>query len=111
MKQLANFDVMKCIKLLFSIIGIKTNIGFYSFFPTIIVYIITLFIFYLKELKRIMNQTDEIIAIKKLIFYPRNKELGPKKKKNKLSFFYNFVDKKKLTLNFIKKKIQIKKKI
>ena len=109
LKQLANFDVMKCIKLLFSIIGIKTNIGFYSFFPTIIVYIITLFIFYLKELKRIMNQTDEIIAIKKLIFYPRNKELGPKKKKNKLSFFYNFVDKKKINFEFYKEKDSNKK--
>ena len=48
LKQIANFSVMKCIKLLFSIMGIKTNIGFYSFFPTIIVYIITLFVFYLK---------------------------------------------------------------
>ena len=100
---------MKCIKLLFSIIGIKTNIGFYSFFPTIIVYIITLFIFYLKELKRIMNQTDEIVAIKKLIFYSRNKELGPKKKKNKLSFFYNFVDKKKINFEFYKEKDSNKK--
>ena len=82
-KQIANFEVMKCMKLLFSIKGIQTNIGFYSFFPTIIVYIITLFVFYLKEIKRIMHQIDEIIAVKKLIKYSWVKEEEPKKRKIK----------------------------
>ena len=109
LKQIANFSVMKCIKLLFSIIGIKTNIGFYSFFPTIIVYIITLFVFYLKEIKRIMHQIDEIIAVKKLIKYSWFKEEEPKKKKNKVSFFCDFIKKKGINLETIIEKVNKRK--
>ena len=54
LRQIINFRVMKCIKLLFSIKGIQSNIGFYSFFPTIIAYIVALFVFYLKEFKKII---------------------------------------------------------
>ena len=83
LKQIANFSVMKCMKLLFSIKGIQSNIGFYSFFPTIIAYIISLFLFYLKEFKRIMKQIDEIISVKKFIRYSRSRNLEmDKKKKN-----------------------------
>ena len=84
-KQFANFSVMKCMKLLFSIKGIQTNIGFFIFCPTIILYIITLFTFYLKELKRIMNQINEIIAVKRLILYSRSKK-EDKKPKNKILY-------------------------
>ena len=101
-KQFANFSVMKCLKLLFSIKGIQTNIGFYSFLPLIITYIITLFIFYLKELKRIMNQINEIIAVKKLIFYSSNKK---QEKNKKLTFFHNFIYTKRLNLGTIKEEI------
>ena len=43
--KIANFNVMKCIKLLFSKKGIITNIGFYSFFPVIIVYLVSIIVF------------------------------------------------------------------
>ena len=93
LKQIINFDVMKCMKLLFSHEGLKNNIGFYSFFPIIIIYIITLFIFYLKEFKEIMNKINEIIAVKKLIKYSTE---GLNQKKDNLGFFFNFLDKKRI---------------
>ena len=79
--------------MIFSHEGLKNNIGFYSFFPIIIVYIITLFIFYLKEFKEIMNKINEIIAVKKLIKYSRE---GLNQKKDNLGFFFNFLDKKRI---------------
>jgi hypothetical protein len=63
--QIANFKVMKCIKLLFSEEGIITNIGFYSFFPVIIAYFVSIFMFNIKEYKLIKKQIDEIVLAKK----------------------------------------------
>ena len=79
LKQMINFKVMKCIKLLFSIKGFKINIGFYSFFPTIISYFAALIILYVIEFKRIANQIIEIISVKKII------RSSLKKKKTKLN--------------------------
>ena len=102
LKQLANFSVMKCIKLLFSIKGIQTNIGFYSFFPTIIAYITALFLLYVKELKRIMKQIDEIISVKKLLRYLKFRSVEINKKINKLSLFHGFIDHKKINLGIFR---------
>ena len=95
-KQIANFSVMKCFKLFFSIKDIQSNIGFYYFFLTIIVYIITSFVFYLKEFQRIMRQIDEIIAVKKLIRFSWENQKKKKNYLNYLSCFYGFIDKKKI---------------
>ena len=57
-KKIANFDVLKCYKLITSKVGILTNIGFYLLLPTFIMYFVTFFIFYIKEfdlLKKIIN--------------------------------------------------------
>ena len=107
-KQIANFEVMKCIKLLFSIKGIQTNIGFYSFFPTIIAYIVTLFIFYLKDFRKIIKQINEIISIKRLIGLFRDRKFERKPKKN-LTSFYRFVDTKRINLGIIKEEDLIDK--
>ena len=64
--QIMNFNVMKCIKLLFSKEGIITNIGFYSFFPVIIVYFISLIYFNMKEYKLIIKQIADIVLAKKV---------------------------------------------
>ena len=83
-----NFKVMKCIKLLFSIKGIKINIGFYSFFPTLISYIVALVFLYLYEFKRISNQIIEIISVKKIIklsLIKKRKKLNQKLDKIKMS--------------------------
>ena len=65
-RQMINFEVMKCYNLLFSLKGIKTNIGFYSFFPTLISFIVSIFFVYFSKFKRIENQINDI-AIKYFI--------------------------------------------
>ena len=107
-KQIANFEVMKCIKLLFSIKGIQTNIGFYSFFPTIIAYIVTLFIFYLKDFRKIIKQINEIISVKRLIGLFKDRKFERKPKKN-LTSFYRFIDTKRINLGIIKEEDLIDK--
>ena len=41
-KKIANFDVLKCYKTLFSSDGIVSNIGFYIFLPSMVLYILSL---------------------------------------------------------------------
>ena len=67
LRQMINFNVMKCFNLIFSIEVFKNNIGFYSFFPTIISYIVALFIVCLIEFKRISKQINDIISSKKIM--------------------------------------------
>ena len=64
LKQIANFNVLKCFKLVFSKRGLTINIGFYCFFPIIIVYIVSIVIFYLKEINNIKMQVNEIVFAK-----------------------------------------------
>ena len=113
LKQIANFGVMKCIKLFFSINGIRTNIGFYYFIPTIIVYIIALFKLYQNELKRIMDQINEIISAKKLILYSKGIKIPNKNIKKSLSLFTNYLAKKKVNIekeeDFVNRRIISKK--
>ena len=65
-RQMINFEVMKCYNLLFSLKGIKTNIGFYSFFPTLISFIVSIFFVYFSKFKRIENQINDIILAKNI---------------------------------------------
>ena len=64
--KIINFNIMKCINLLFSKKGIKTNIEFYSFFLVIITYLVSI---------------KEIVLSKKGIT-----ESKPKQKKKKEHF-------------------------
>ena len=77
-KNIINFKVMKCFKLLFSKRGFIINIGFYCFFPTIIVYITSIIIFYVKEFESIKIQINEIVYAKKNKDYFNKKKPQPK---------------------------------
>ena len=55
-KSIMNFNVMKCKDLLFSKKGIKTNIGFYSFTPIVLMYFICFFVFYLNDFNVLKNK-------------------------------------------------------
>ena len=86
-----NFKVMKCMNLVFSIKDIKTNIGFYSFFPTIIAYVISLFLYSLLEFKIISFKINEIISSKKIMKLIINKKkLSKKIRKRKNLLEKNF---------------------
>ena len=100
-KNIMNFTVMKCINLLFSFKGFKTNIGFYSFLPTIISYFLALFILCFIEFKKIKFHINEIIAVKKFIKLTRKRK--PKleenlSKKNSQQKIINFKKNKKIKL-------------
>ena len=49
-KNIANFNILKCYKQLFSIKGIKKNIGAFIIIPIIIFHIICIVLFYKKNL-------------------------------------------------------------
>ena len=87
LKQMANFKVMKCINLLLSIKGFKDNIGFYSFIPTLLSYIISLFVLVFIEFKKIKKQIHGIISAKKFLNYSKDvkgeQERKSKRKKHK----------------------------
>ena len=68
----ANFVVMKCYRLFFSIKGIKRNIGFYSFIPIFAMYFICIFIFYLYDYKNLKEKINEIVFAKRNYQYNIN---------------------------------------
>ena len=66
-KNLINFNVMKCYRLLLNGDELVSNIGFYIFMPTILMYFICLIIFIAKEYTLIKKQINEIIEAKRLL--------------------------------------------
>ena len=87
LKKLANFDVLKCYKLITSKVGIITNFGFYLFIPTFIMYFVTIFLFYIKEFNLIKKQINDIAYAKNFQKYTSNQnkdeEIRKQKPKNK----------------------------
>ena len=84
-KNIANFDVLKCWNLIISFKGLLKNIGFYSYMPTLITLFITLIIFYAKEYRIIKNQITDIVYAKTFIKYLKKKKPIKPKVKKKLS--------------------------
>ena len=66
-KNFLNLNVLKCIKLVYTKEGLIKNIGNYILLPIIILFIISGIYFYSKEHKKIINQIDEMLDIKKTI--------------------------------------------
>ena len=66
-KNIINFNVMKCYRLLLKGDGLSSNIGFYIFLPTLAMYFICLIIFKTKEYDIIKKQINEIIESKRLL--------------------------------------------
>ena len=95
-KNIINFKVMKCFKLFFSKQGVIINIGFYCFFPAIIVYFASIFIFYIKEYEFIKMQINEIVYAKKRKDY--YKHLKSKKDKLNIPMFQIYLQDKNINL-------------
>ena len=82
-KKIANFDVLKCWKLIFSKVGLVTNIGFYSYFPSLITYILCIIFFCSKESENLKKGINEIVYAKenqKYIIIEKKKPPKPPKK-------------------------------
>ena len=78
-KNIANFKILKCAKVLFSKISISKNVGFYILIANILFHSIVLILFYKKKLDFLKNKINEIILAinyKKLIKEDeKNKEI------------------------------------
>ena len=64
LKNIGNFNILKCLKVLFSKKGILNNVGFFIIIPIIIFHLITLFVFYLNQFEILKNKIKDIILIK-----------------------------------------------
>ena len=84
-KKIANFDFLNCYNLLLSKEGIATNIGFYLFIPTFIVYFICIIWFYKKEYKPIKDSINNIIYAKQNLKYVIMKKKKKPKTEKKTS--------------------------
>ena len=90
-KTIANFKVMKCIKLFFSGKVIATNIGFYFFIPTIIAYFLCLYFFYKRGFNELKYEINKIVFAKRNLKYVLMKLI-------KKSVFQTYLDKKGINL-------------
>jgi len=79
-KNVANLNILVCIKRLFSKIGILENIGFYIFIAIIIFRIISLFVFYIRQLNSLQKKIKYIsYAIKHLELLIKEEEKNKSK--------------------------------
>ena len=81
-KNVANFGVLKCLNLLFVKDRMITNIGIYSFLPTVISYIVCIVVFIKVDFKIIKDKIKDLLyAILNLKYIKNKKE---KKEENEL---------------------------
>ena len=78
-KKIANFNVLKCYRLVFSKVGLVINIGFYVFTIIAIVYFICIVLFYKRDYIIIKNIIKDLVYAKENLKYLKDK----KKKNNK----------------------------
>ena len=109
-KNIANFNILKCFHVLFCLEGISENVGFYILLLIILFHTIALFVFYLKGLNLLINKIRDIIyalinlRLKKEIKEDiKNKEIFELESKDKIiKEFDNFKNKLNLMNNNIK---------
>ena len=82
-KKIGNFDVLKCYNLVFSLNGLKSNLGFYFFIPTVIMYIICIIIFYKYEFDIIKKYIKDLMFAKIYMKYLDLKTRGKIKRKHR----------------------------
>ena len=84
-KKIANFNVLKCYKLITSKVGLITNVGFYLYIPTLITFFLAIIIFYAKDYKFLKNQINDIVYAKKFMKYlPKKRPKPPNKPEKKV---------------------------
>ena len=80
-KNIINFNILVCYKILFTKLGLLKNIGSYIIAVIIIFHIICIIIFYMKQLRTIFKKIKDIIfGIK---FFKLLKKANKKLKKRK----------------------------
>lgn len=105
--EIANIDIVKCYKILFTREGIINNIGYYKVSFILISLIILLFIFIFKGYQKLYYLITNIIAEKSILFNNNIKSNNIKNEKTK----YKKKKKIKNQLDNSSKKFKVKKKI
>ena len=109
-KNIANFNLLICVKVLFSKIGITKNAGFFIIISIGLLHLIALFVFYINQSKLLNKKIKDIMfAIKNLKLIKDDKTEEKRKKVIKLKEPKN-KNKRKIKIKIkIKKKLKIKK--
>ena len=110
-KNIMNLNLMKCYKLIFTKNGIIYNIGSYIVLCVIILYFISIIIFYKKDLNIIKKDIEQIILIKNIMEKEdQNIKNKPNKNHNKKYYRKNKDKKvKKIKRKFFKRKNRVVK--
>ena len=112
-KNIINFNVLKCYKLLFSKYGIEKNIGFYSFLPIFIMYFICLYLFNNNEYQILKKQINDLVWAKLHLKYLQIKKKIKKPNKKNINaydpIFLQICEKK--NMDIMSPKIPIKRRI
>ena len=108
--NIANLDILICTEQLFNIEGLKSNIGFYTIISGVSFEIVSILVFYFKELS-MLNQliNDIVFAIKNSNLFKLKKKVNKNKKIIKIK--HNYPPKRNynfLELNMNNKKNKIK---
>ena len=74
LKNLGNFNILKCYKVLFSKKGLSNNFGFLIIIAITIFHIISIFIFYLKQFELLKTKIKDIALAKNLNLKPSDKK-------------------------------------
>ena len=82
LKNIANFNLFICVKVLFSKKGTTKNVGFFILIVIKLFHIISIFLFYLKELNSLKNKIKDIILSKN---YLKSKKTEKKEEKQEKS--------------------------
>ena len=64
-KNIMNLKIMKCYKILFTINGLKSNIGSYILLSIIFIIIFLFFLLYIKEYKTLSDIINKLLLFKK----------------------------------------------
>ena len=99
-KNVANINLLKCYKSLFSKKGFESNIGSFTIIPIFVIHIICIFIFYYNQIDKIKDKINDImIWINELKLYKNRKK--EKRRVEKLAIKKNIP-----TLDLNNKRIQ-----
>jgi hypothetical protein len=103
-KNIANLNLLKYVKVLLSKNGLSKNVGFYLFIPFIIFHTITLFVFYSYNLDLLLNRVKDLIFSKNKMKIKR----GDKNEENSKEIIkLESKDKKKKEIEDFKNKLNL----
>ena len=103
-KNIANVEILKCFKVLFSKEGNSENVGFYILIAIIIFHTITLFLFFSKKIDLLLDNVKELIIFN---YNLKSKKEAKKGEKNKEIIKIESKEKKEKEIEDFKDKLHL----